>query len=93
MSKKKSKIHHPKEAEERGLDLNDGQDANPAKKKKLSNKVYEEELAKLHVELVHLQEWIKHKRLKVVVIFEGMLLEKEVLSSGSNSLSIRGYAG
>ena len=41
------------------------------RKKKLSNDVYEEELAKLHVELVHLQEWIKHKRLKVVVIFEG----------------------
>jgi len=71
MSKKKSKIHHPKEAEERGLDLTDGQDANPAKKKKLGHDVYEEELAKLHVELVHLQEWIKHKKLKVVVIFEG----------------------
>lgn len=71
MSKKKSKIHHPKEAEERGLNLTDGQDANPAKKKKLSNDVYEEELGKLHVELVHLQEWIKHKKLKVVVIFEG----------------------
>lgn len=39
--------------------------------KKLKNKVYEEELEKLQVELVKLQEWIKHKKLKVVVIFEG----------------------
>lgn len=38
---------------------------------KLSKKVYEAELAKLQIELVKLQEWIKHKGLKVVVIFEG----------------------
>ncbi len=41
------------------------------KKKKLSNKLYESELARLQIELVKLQEWIKHKGLKVVVIFEG----------------------
>jgi polyphosphate kinase 2 len=40
-------------------------------KKKLDNKFYEEELARLQVELVKLQEWIKHKGLKIVVIFEG----------------------
>ena len=40
-------------------------------KKKISNKEYMEELAKLQVELVKLQEWIKHEKLKVVVIFEG----------------------
>jgi len=34
-------------------------------------KVYEEELAHLHVELIKLQEWIKARGLKVVVIFEG----------------------
>ena len=39
--------------------------------KKLSNKVYEKELARLHVELVKLQEWVKHKELKVIVVFEG----------------------
>ncbi len=38
---------------------------------KLSRKTYEQELNKLQVELVKLQEWIKHKGLKVVVIFEG----------------------
>jgi polyphosphate kinase 2 len=32
---------------------------------------YEAELAKLHIELVHLQEWVKKQGLKVVVIFEG----------------------
>jgi polyphosphate kinase 2 len=41
------------------------------KPRKIKNKVYERELAKLQVELVKLQEWIKHKGLKVVVIFEG----------------------
>ena len=39
--------------------------------KKLSNDFYFKELARLHVELVKLQEWIKAKGLKVVVIFEG----------------------
>ena len=39
--------------------------------KKLKKKVYERELAKLQIELVKLQEWIKHKGLKVIVIFEG----------------------
>ena len=38
---------------------------------KIKNKIYEEELARLQIELVKLQEWIKHKGLKVVVIFEG----------------------
>ena len=32
---------------------------------------YDEELAKLHTELVHLQEWVKKQGLKVVIIFEG----------------------
>ena len=41
------------------------------KPQKLKTKFYEEELAKLQIELVKLQEWIKHKGLKVVVIFEG----------------------
>ena len=38
---------------------------------KLKRKVYEKELARLQIELVKLQEWIKHKGLKVVVLFEG----------------------
>ena len=39
--------------------------------KKLDRDVYEAELDKLQVELVKLQEWIKHAGLRVAVIFEG----------------------
>ena len=42
-----------------------------AKKNKISNELYEKELFNLQLELVKLQEWIKYKKLKVVVIFEG----------------------
>src|SRR3954471_10255197 len=38
---------------------------------KLKRKAYDKELDKLHVELVKLQEWVKHKGLKVCVVFEG----------------------
>jgi polyphosphate kinase 2 len=41
------------------------------KPKKMSRKAYESELAKLEIELVKLQGWIKHKGLKIAVIFEG----------------------
>ena len=37
----------------------------------LAGKVYEKELAKLHVELVKLQQWVVHKKLKVCIVFEG----------------------
>src|SRR4051812_9637138 len=37
----------------------------------LSNKDYAKELKKLHIELVKLQEWVKHKGLKICVVFEG----------------------
>lgn len=43
----------------------------PQSRKKIKSKVYERELTRLQVELVKLQEWIKHKGLRVVVIFEG----------------------
>lgn len=39
--------------------------------KKLKKKDYEKELERLQVELVKLQEWIKHSGMKVLVIFEG----------------------
>jgi polyphosphate kinase 2 len=38
---------------------------------KLNSKEYDKELAKLHVELVKLQEWVKFKGLKVCIVFEG----------------------
>ena len=40
-------------------------------KKKLKRKAYDKELGRLHVELVRLQEWVKHKGLKVCIVFEG----------------------
>jgi len=44
---------------------------NETEGRKLKKREYERELSQLHVELVKLQEWIKHTGLKVVVIFEG----------------------
>ena len=40
-------------------------------RKKLDKKFYEKELARLQIELVKLQEWIKANGLKIVVLFEG----------------------
>src|SRR4051812_32682014 len=37
---------------------------------KLSGKDYDRALAKLHVELVKLQQWVIHKKLKVCIVFE-----------------------
>ena len=37
----------------------------------LKGKDYDRALKKLHIELVKLQEWVKHKGLKVCVVFEG----------------------
>ncbi|MGE5665925.1 MAG: polyphosphate kinase 2 [Betaproteobacteria bacterium] len=45
--------------------------ARAEKKEKLSNKAYERELRKLHVELVNLQQWVQAKGLKVCIVFEG----------------------
>ena len=42
-----------------------------AKAKTIDNRTYEKEMTRLQVELVKMQEWIKHEKLKVVVIFEG----------------------
>ena len=38
---------------------------------KMKRKLYEKELLKLQVELCHLQEWVKAKGLKVIIVFEG----------------------
>src|SRR6478752_967030 len=46
-------------------------DDNDKDDEKLGNKEYAKELKKLHVELVKLQEWVKHKGLKICVVFEG----------------------
>ena len=38
---------------------------------KMKRSVFERELEKLHVELVKLQLWVQHKRLRIIVVFEG----------------------
>jgi polyphosphate kinase 2 len=39
--------------------------------KRIKDEVYQEELARLQMELVKLQEWVVLKKLRVVVVFEG----------------------
>ena len=48
-----------------------GSDEKSNRIKKISNSKYERELARLQIELVKMQEWIRHKGLRVVVVFEG----------------------
>ena len=38
---------------------------------RMPRKDYEKELGKLQVELCHLQEWVKAKGLRVIIVFEG----------------------
>jgi len=51
----------------------EGNDQSPSSgaKPKLKRKEYEDELRKLHVELVKLQEWVRHEGQKVCILFEG----------------------
>ncbi len=77
MSKKKNeKKPRQKKDEENNVDLaisenHNKQSGKDKKEGKINSKVYEAEMTKQHLELVKLQEWIKHNGLKVVVIFEG----------------------
>jgi len=45
--------------------------AKPAAPKKISTAAYEAEMLRLQIELVKLQEWVRHTSARVVVIFEG----------------------
>jgi polyphosphate kinase len=49
----------------------DAKNVEPEANGKLSAKEYERELARLHVELVKLQQWVVHKGLKICIVFEG----------------------
>ncbi len=49
----------------------DDSDSGTAERKPLKEKEYQRELKKLHVELVQLQEWVRHKGLKICIVFEG----------------------
>ena len=50
---------------------NGGNGENDHSKNKLKRKVYEKELARLHVELVKLQQWVVREGIKVCIVFEG----------------------
>ncbi len=58
------------EKEEKKMKEN-GEENGAKAREKLKTKEYEKELAKLHVELVKLQEWVKLKGLKVCIVLEG----------------------
>ena len=55
----------------RGCENGHGKGNGNGNGRKLKNKIYNKELKRLQVELVKLQEWIKHRNLKVVILFEG----------------------
>lgn len=72
MAKKKQPFEEPQsELTGNGSPDSINSESNQNRPKKIPNKLYEKELARLQIELVKLQEWIKHKRLKVTVLFEG----------------------
>jgi polyphosphate kinase 2 len=62
MSKDKNKKKHAEQGSEPPV---------PPSQAKLTNKIYDKELEKLHVELVKLQQWVVAKGLKACVVFEG----------------------
>jgi polyphosphate kinase 2 len=52
-------------------DTKDAKDKTAGKPEKLKNKKYLRKLKDLHVEMVKLQEWVRHEGLKVCIVFEG----------------------
>src|SRR6185437_7921912 len=53
------------------MSRDDGERSPSEEPQPLKGKDYSRALKRLHVELVKLQEWVKHKGLKVCIIFEG----------------------
>src|SRR6516165_1520950 len=51
--------------------MTNGKNDEPEVNGKLKRKEYEQELARLHVEFVKLQQWVVQKGLKVCILFEG----------------------
>lgn len=47
------------------------QNSDKNNKKRLKRKQYEKELTRLQAELCKLQDWVKHKGLRVIIVFEG----------------------
>ena len=79
MSKDKKEKKHKKDKDENKhkgkkhavLSLDDHYELVESHPEKIDKKFYEKEIERLHIELNKLLEWIKFKKLKVVLIFEG----------------------
>jgi len=69
--KSKKKEKHKAQAETAVVEVPVQQTTAPGEKPKMKNKEYEAELFKLQVELVKLQEWVKHTKARIVILFEG----------------------
>jgi len=70
----KSKKQKEKKHEELVTETTSAQQSKPgltSEQQTLNKKTYEKELRRLQIELVKLQEWVRSRGLKVVVIFEG----------------------
>ena len=53
------------------MSRDDREASDSEERKPLKGKDYLRDLKKLHVELVKLQEWVRHKGLKICIVFEG----------------------
>jgi hypothetical protein len=63
-------------------------------RQKLKGKEYEKQLRELQAELCTLQDWVKHRGLRVIIIFEGRDgAGKEEPSGRSLSGSAPGFSG
>jgi len=60
-----------REAGQREDPVTDKRDGKSGENGKLKRKEYEQQLARLHVEFVKLQQWVVHAGLKVCILFEG----------------------
>ena len=69
-AKKQDKSVKQNKARKRAMKNGNGE-AGDAHSEELSNKEYAKILKGLHIELVRLQEWVKHAGLKVCIVFEG----------------------
>src|SRR5687767_11984876 len=71
--KKSKKNKRDNKYEGNGLEVENENDqpAGEDEQGKINKKLYAKELSKHHTELVKLQEWVKNRGLKVVVVFEG----------------------
>ena len=65
---KKHKARHKSKKRDLERPVEEVQAAEPAK---LTTKEYTHELRKLQAELCKLQEWVKHKGMRVIIVFEG----------------------